>query len=104
MKKLILVIFLSLLSWNAFSEVNLKDISLIQKQYDWQFSDTKGKDTVLKIVKRDAGGMVAITAKNQYFLIYNWDEIKSKVPKGIDPGPYGLLLMAVPREVLSGRQ
>lgn len=103
MKKLLLVILLSLFSLKVFSEVNLRDISLIQKQYDWQFSDTKGRDTIVKIVKRDVGGIVAITAKNQYFLIYNWDEIKSKVPKGIDSGPYGILLMAVPKEVLSGK-
>lgn len=103
MKKILIVILLSLFSFNVFSEVNLKDIGLIQKQYDWQFSDTKGRDTVIKIVKRDVGGMVAITAKNQYFLIYKWDEIKSKVPKGIDSGPYGILLMAVTKEVLSGK-
>ena len=71
MKKILIVILLSLFSFNVFSEVNLKDIGLIQKQYDWQFSDTKGRDTVIKIVKRDVGGMVAITAKNQYFLIMN---------------------------------
>jgi hypothetical protein len=70
------------------------NILKIQKQYDWQFSDTKGPDQIVKIVDRKAGGKVAITAKNRYFLIL------SKVPAGMDPGPYGLMLMSVPKEIL----
>lgn len=82
------------------TKANAQDIGLVQKQYNWQFADTKGKDTIVDIVKRSAGGRVAITARKQYFLIYDWNDIKSKVPKGFDPGPYGLVLMAVPKEIL----
>lgn len=83
-------------------DANAQSINLIQKQYDWQFSDTKGNDRVVNIVNRDAGGRVAVTARNQYFLIYNWDDVKSKLPKGFDPGPYGIVLLAVPKDILSG--
>ena len=86
----------------GIGSANAQDINLVQKQYDWQFADTKGKDTVVDIIKRTVGGKVAITARKQYFLIYNWDDIKSKVPKGFDPGPYGLVLMAVSKDILSG--
>ena len=83
------------------------ELKLILKNTSYYYSKSIDTnllvDTVIKIVKRDVGGMVAITAKNQYFLIYKWDEIKSKVPKGIDSGPYGILLMAVTKEVLSGK-
>jgi hypothetical protein len=83
----------------GIGSANAQDINLVQKQYDWQFADTKGKDTVVDIIKRTVGGKVAITARKQYFLIYNWDDIKSKVPKGFDPGPYGLVLMAVSKDI-----
>jgi len=56
--KIFLTAILFLLSFNVFSEGNSKDIDLVQKQYDWQFSESKGKDKILSIVKRDAGGRV----------------------------------------------
>lgn len=105
--KALFIAFVFFISFNAVAEGSSKDINLVQKQYDWQFSESKGKDTIVSIVKREAGGRVAITAKNQYFLIYNWNEIKSKAIKGIelDPGPYGIyFLMVVPKEILSGNK
>ena len=75
---------------------NAQSINLLQQQYDWQFSDTKGNDKIVKVINREAGGKVAVTARNQYFLIYNWNEIKSQLPRGFDPGPTGIVLMAIP--------
>ena len=76
------------------------NISNVQKQYDWQFGDTKGPDQIEKIVDRKAGGKVAVTAKKRYFLIYNWKDIDKATRNQLDPGPYGLIMMSVPSTIL----
>jgi len=78
------------------------DIASIQKQYDWQFGDIKGPDKIIKIVNKASGGKIAITAKDKYYLIAMWDDIKSdpNIAKMFDPGPYGIVLLALPKSAM----
>ena len=92
---------------SSSAQSSATDINLnkVQRQYDWQFGDDLGPDTIGKIVDRGPGlPKAAITVKNQYFFIMTLDDLPEKARSALTAGPTNIMLMRVPAEALKEEQ